>query len=185
MNQVFRIPVLCALFVFALSACSADEPAFADISWQMRCKINGGCLGYPVRTILGVNGERGNSVSCHISEAIGSQQIVNLSVSTSDGFSVQVRGAVFPQGGGAVATTGCRVIVEEENTYEGTCGPFSPNLVQPCQISSVHIDGTSVTGTLFCEHLPAQADQTFQRELTGPGSATTPISFRLLHCEGG
>jgi hypothetical protein len=184
-----------SLLAIAVLGCGGDEPAtvYADMQWAMRCGEFGMCSGLPDRSILGLNGEMDQDIRCSANES-GGQYIFNIRAfglaDPEDEFGIVIRGlAVTTSGGGVIGST-CEIEVEEGgNKFEGRCGAtMMTSEVQPCFISPLVIAdsaaGPTVTFTAQCSDLPLEADATIKRELTGPGSATSPATFQITSCSG-
>lgn len=190
-NRLVLVVALAAPALGALIAgCGNNAPAgvFADVQWQVRCDIMGMCTRPDSRDVLGYDGEDGNDVSCTVVQDATSRTVTFRA--ESDGFSLAARNVVVPIAGGSGSGAGCRVTVEEGNTYEGVCGGGTPSDAQPCQIRNVQFYTDEVSGSaamrgeLRCEGIRATAAPDLRREITAPGDAASYVQFTFYDCRG-
>jgi hypothetical protein len=77
----------------------------------------------------------------------------------------------------------CNVtIVEDELAYDiGQCGTDPPSVEQPCQLSNLSLDGSSISFDLQCESLLSSTTELgFDVGATGGG----PTTIRFSNCAG-
>jgi len=171
-----------------------DDPAptFIDIRWQVRCQLSGGCVNIPDRDINNLDGEDGHRLACAVNRTADGNQILSFSAFKGTEYGIELVGATFATGGGAIMGSGCLVSVLEGNVHEGSCTSNVPTDVNPCQVNEIAItnepDGPTVSGKIFCQQLSALADRGIQREVTAPGTdpgaAMQGAEFRLVNCDG-
>jgi len=191
------------LAVLTLGMLGCGDPnagaLFADIQYGTDCDETRGCTPEPNRDICGINGgdpcaEVGGTavLSCTVTEADGVRTLT-FSASQGTGFSMSVRQAQIPVGGGSAGGGGCTVrVVDGANTFQGACGSATPSEAQPCQISNVRwyddAGNPTVEGNIFCQSLQNQANPSVRIEVHAKGSDATsvmsPGSFRLANCDG-
>ncbi len=194
MNPLLR-SALAVLALAVASSCSGDDPPplFMDVQWQVQCDIDGGCTDFPMRDVLGGDGQAGIGLSCSVSPSSGGRNL-NFSVAGRDeagrAFGLRIENAIFPEGGGPLVGTSCELVLTEGgNTYRGGCGsaaPAGPCLVrpedrssactQPCRVfdleTSVDDAGVpQITGMVYCQGIVLQADQLRSVELTNAEAA--------------
>jgi hypothetical protein len=183
-------------FFVALAAvtfgCGGDPPpkVYGDMQWRLRCDEFGGCAGIRDRSILGLDGDEGQSVDCSQSSSDGTTTLFISAYNRSnpdDQFGIAINNLRVPSGGGGVVGT-CNVsVLESGNTFQGLCGAtMATSEAQPCYIASVMFSdseaGPRVSFTMQCTDLPNQADATIKRELTRPGDSTMPAFFEITSC---
>jgi hypothetical protein len=192
MRRILSILMLLAL----ASSCTADaKRVYADARWWAVCPVVNpwqGCQAGEQHDLRQTDGDVVGAdtfrASCFADENNGQ---LSVSFSVQDGEDlIDVRGIVTSRNGGPVLPGGCSVlIVEDENSYEGDCGPAVPSADQPCQIQEVVVDrgdadGKSVTVRLQCNNLPWDASPERSFNLRDSASTSSPASLRLANCRG-
>ncbi|MBX3269611.1 MAG: hypothetical protein KF729_05090 [Sandaracinaceae bacterium] len=190
------------LLSFGLLACGDPNAGalFADIQYGTSCENTRGCTPAPNRDICGINNSdpcdatgTPATLSCTVAEVEGSTRTVSFSAMQGGGFSISVRQAIIPFGGGSAGGGSCTVtITDGPNTHVGACGSSTPSEAQPCQISNVEFcddaGNPTVRGNLRCQFLRNQANPTLELELHARGSdvmaLNSPGTFRLANCSG-
>ena len=184
-----------SLIALAALGCGDDEPAkvYGDMQWAVRCTECGMCSGIRDRSILGLDGEMSQEISCNVTSS-GDQRVFTIRATNradpEDVFGITIRGLAVSSMGGPPQGSTCVVTVNEGgNRYTGPCGAVTAtNEVQPCYLAPVAISDTAagpeVNFTMMCTDLPHEADANLRRELTSPGSAMQPGLFRITSCAG-
>ena len=187
-----------ALSATVTLGCGGDDPAplFADLQWQVQCKIAGGCAGIPNRSINNLDGEDEHDITCNVT-TVDAVQFLTFRAFLGTDFGMSVTNARFPDGGGPLIGTDAVVEVEEGgNRFQGNAGANTPTTGQPCRISNLRIseesDGPTIFADLLCVGLPARAAPSLIREVTFPGASydeTTatmadPAKIRIVNCDG-
>lgn len=189
------ISIACAV---ASSACSdgGSGRAFADMVWQVRCPnppVPGvGCPSDSMqRDINHLDGEEGHQIACGVSDLPDGRQSFFFRAFHGTDYGIGVQRAIVPAGGGVVSGMSCEMtIIEDDNTYKGTCGANPPSETQPCQLTGLTFsresDGDTVTGTIFCKNVPNEVAPERSRDVTmaGPGGGGAGFSLRLVNCDG-
>lgn len=172
--------------------CNESGPAgvYAYIEWRVRCGAMLGCTERPDRFIDGFDGE-GANISCSVRETPDSRTL-NFSAFT-DQFGIQLQNATFLRGGTVASGAGCTVrVLEDNNSYVGTCGGSPPSEGQPCQVNNVRFmrddaGRALIRGNIYCVGISPTAARV-ERDLTAPGTSsearTTPLTFDIYDCPG-
>lgn len=191
--------------VVCLSTVGCGDPnagaLFADIQYGTECDVTRGCEAQPNRDICGIDmgdpcAEVGGqaTLNCTVTESADmTTRTLTFGASQNTDFSIAVRQALFPYGGGFAGGASCIVEVHDgPNTYVGACGSGSPTEAQPCQISNVRfyddVGNPTVQGEIFCQMLSNRTNPMLEIELHAKGSdamaVMSPGTFRLANCSG-
>ncbi|MGD8824173.1 MAG: hypothetical protein PVI24_04270 [Myxococcales bacterium] len=194
----FLGPVLSLLVI---SCANEGGPVAVDATWNLTCPSGGEvdcgapapetCLddgiGVYERSIVGEHGQ----TSCTGDPIIASCEAIDRSTGTSIRLEASV-GNPFPDfafqmdaliGMDGATVSACNVtIVEDQLAYDmGSCGTEPPSIEQPCQLSSISVDGSDISFDLQCESLWSSVTlQGFDVGATGGG----PTTIRFANCAG-
>ena len=196
LRQLLTVAVFVVGSVVATGCGDDPRPMYADFRWQVQCELMGMCSGIPPRNIEHLDGEEGHEIDCTVEDRAASQVLSFTVYGPDRAYGIAGSSIVFPAGGGPVQGTGCALTVEEDNTYVGSCGANPPTADTPCRITGITVteepDGPTVAGNILCIGIPARADMTRLREVTGQRAVVdptapenaAPASFRLVNCSG-
>lgn len=171
-----------------LSSCTSLDPAplYVDMNYQVRC---GDCMPRSAddlaRDIKTLNGENNYIVACDAASQGGKRQL-SFSVQhpgehASDGYKFSVAQALID---GKDPGSSCKVrVIEGGNTYVGGCTSGAPSSENPCQLT-FKLDGSIVTGTIWCKAIPNGANNTSVRDVVTPYTMNKPIPFEVDGCTG-
>jgi hypothetical protein len=173
-----------------VGACSTDTTptVYVDLAYQVRClDCQPRSADDPQHAIKVVDGEDGYSLACNVKKVSGARR-VTFSVSHLDVTQSSTDHAFKVSLGNIDAddtSLPCDVnIVEGANTYEGACTSDPPSdQTGPCQAKFSVKDGV-ISGGLYCNNIPNQANLTTTRYIVSPGSMTDPAAFKLYGCTG-
>ncbi|MCS6799679.1 MAG: hypothetical protein NZ898_14395 [Myxococcota bacterium] len=185
-----------AMFAASFVGCGGSDPPplFADMQWQVQCRVMGGCSGIPQRSINHLDGEEGHEIECSATRA-GAERIVTFS-GYGRGFGLEVRSARFNPAGSSVLGQALVRVEEGGNRFEGYAGGTTPSDDQPCRLGNMRVsnepDGVTLFAELLCVNIPSPAARTLRREVTFPGAvygpdgahAAPPATIRIVNCPG-
>ena len=182
-----KFPVISILCAVALFGCGEDDPVLATVSWETSCTEGSECnalLG--ARSINQFDGALGVEASCFIT-SVGTDQVSirvdALEGGLSQGDGVAVLDLRVNEGTGAITGTSCEARVHNDgvpfgsdNTDPGVCGSAAPSSAQPCQVTGVVVDGSTVDLQMQCVGLKS-AVTTERIDVAGPASGNATIHF--------
>jgi len=191
------------LSVLVISCADSGGPVAVDARWNLTCPSSGEvdcgapapetCLndgtGVNERAIVGEHGQ----MTCTGDPIIATCEAIDRSTGTSIRLEASV-GEPFPDfafelealmglDDATVQLSACNVtIVEDQLAYDmGSCGTEPPSIEQPCQLSSISVDGSDISFDLQCESLWSSITlQGFDVGATGGG----PTTIHFLNCAG-
>ena len=183
-----------ALLLLALSCADSGGTVTVDAQWNLSCPSGGaaGCGTLAQDTCLGPIGQRaivgqyrqaactGDPIiaMCDAAERPDGSRVVTLEADVGGDFALELRDAVIDVGNGSLQPSACNVtIIEAGVPYDiGACGGDPPSIEQPCQLSSIIVQGRDITFDLQCDSLLSSvADLAFDVGAVGGGPTT--ISF--------
>jgi hypothetical protein len=205
---MLRVLLLAPLTLAAIGCGDDPLPVLVDVQYQLTREFAGG-LVEPARDINNINGVDGLDLTCSVRND-GANQVFSLSAFQGTDFGLSFQNVVFPQGGGGLIGTGCRIgILEGDNMYQGQCSAAAPsghcvmrpdmtpmyNCMQPCRVFDISIttaaDGPTVNLKFFCQGLSYPADRTRVVEVIKPGAGANgtnaqdfPVTLRAVNCDG-
>ena len=115
----FAFAVVVTASVFGCSD-EAPPPFFADMQWQLRCRVMGMCSGIPSHDINNVDGEDDHDIECTIDGAVDETRTFYMKAYKAADYGVEIRNANFTGTGSPISGAGCIVkVVEGANTFRG------------------------------------------------------------------
>jgi hypothetical protein len=185
--------------LLALSCADSGGPVSVDAQWNLTCPSGGaaGCGALAEETCLGSVGQRaivgeyretactGDPIIaiCEAVERPDGTRIVTLEADVGGNFAFELRGATIDIGDGSVQQSACNVtIIEDGLPYDiGGCGSEPPSIEQPCQLSSISVEGNEISFGLECDSLlSSTTDLAFDVGAVGGG----PTTIRFGNCTG-
>lgn len=205
-NGVLKSSMLSLLAVASLLGCADNPELFVDIRWQVKCGGRNGCIqsDHPAHDIFTRSGGQSNlddpsltvAASCDLVELSNGDFSWSFRASTSE-YSIQIRNAIIPAGGGAISGTSCSVRFEDDvNIFEADCGSEPISDTQQCRLTAVgfadattvpdfmnQLSGPTLSTTLICEDVPSPINATIRRDVTAP-DGTSPVPINIVNCDG-
>ncbi|MGB8222265.1 MAG: hypothetical protein WCF10_06745 [Polyangiales bacterium] len=189
-----------ALALLALSCADSGGPVTVDAQWNLSCPTDGvvGCGALAPETCLGSVGQRaivgeyrqtactGDPIvaSCDAVERPDGTLVVTLDADVGGEFAFKLdRATVDISNGSVVQPSACNVtIIEDGLQYDiGACGGEPPSIAQPCQLSSVSVQGRDISFDLQCNSLLSSVTGlAFDVGAVGGG----PTTIRFGNCTG-
>ncbi len=175
---------LVGLVLAASVGCSDDPGAVqADLAYRIRCDT--GCSDHTVQ-VVAIDGEEGARVSCSASSAADGNRLLTFAAYRDNANGIELLGALFsPEGSGTVIGNGCNVKVrDDENDFRGGCRSSEPTAEDPCQVTKLRIEGSSVSGAILCTDLSGENTVGQLLNVASPGDENTPFAFTFHNCRG-
>jgi hypothetical protein len=170
------------------AACKSEStpPIYLDADYQLRC---GDCEPRtgddPEREIALLDGEFDFKISCDVKRISGKRSMTLTATHAADKqserYSIRITRANIDA---SEQPDECKVrITEGANTYEGACTGDDPTTEQPCKVSFDH-KAEIVSGSVFCDKIPNQANLASFRYLVDPGSDDKAMKLAVHNCTG-
>lgn len=188
-----------SLMLLMVVGCSDPPPeVLTDSIWQVECPFGTACQPFPdsheeIHQFNGAPGESGEIVNARCSstrdQSAGFSNLL-LEVSEGDETGFIVRNLRLDTASGQVIESpACEVSVTDMSfEYEGACGVEAPSTEQPCQITSVDVEGTQVTARVKCEDLASRQNASVIRDVLGydkqTQSSTDTARLLFQNCTG-
>jgi hypothetical protein len=202
---MLRVLLLAPLSLAAIGCGDDPLPVFVDVQYQLSREFGGGVVG-GMRNFFNSNGVDGLEATCSVRSS-GANQIFSLSAYQGTDFGIELRNVVFPAGGGELVGAACQIVIlDEDNTYTGSCGSVQPagdctadprmrpdyNCVQPCRVYEIRVgtgmQGPNVSLNFYCQGLGLSTDPTRVVEVSINGNGTEapmfPSSLIASNCDG-
>jgi hypothetical protein len=138
----------------------------------------------PEREIKLLDGENDFKITCTV-QRISGKDSMNLVVQheaerESSRYGIRLTRAVV---GDEEQPGECKVrVTEGNNIYEGACTGGDPTTTQPCKVSFNRKDEV-ISGTVFCDKIPNQANLASFRYLVAPNSDDKGMKLAVHNCE--
>jgi hypothetical protein len=170
------------------AACKSESvpPIYLDADYQLRCEDCEPRTGDdPEREVALLDGEFDFTVDCSVKRISGKRSITLVAThdakKQSDQYGFRItRGTIDDD----TQSGECKIrITEGANTYEGACSGDDPTTEQPCKVTLTH-KAEIISGSIFCDKIPNQANLASFRYLVDPGSNDKAMKFAVHNCPG-
>lgn len=170
------------------AACKSEStpPVYLDTDYQLRCED---CMPRtsddPEREIKLLDGENDFTITCTV-KRISGKDSMDLRVQhdvEGDRNDYGIR-LTRVNVGEDEQSDECHVrVTEGNNQYEGDCTGGDPSTTQPCTVSFSRKDQV-ISGTVYCDKIPNQANLASFRYLVSPNSDDKGLKLAVHNCEG-
>lgn len=182
-----RAELVCGLALLGIVAsqgCAADPGAVqANLAYRVRCDT--GCMDHTIE-VVAIDQEGGARVSCSATPAENGNRLLTFAAYQDNKNGIELVGALFhPEGSGTVTGNGCSVKVrDDENDFRGGCRSSAPTTEDPCQVTNLKIEGSTVSGAILCAGLPGENTVGQLLNIASPSDADAPFLFSFANCRG-
>lgn len=155
----------------------------ADLAYRVRCDT--GCMNHTIE-VIGIDQEGGARVSCSATPAEDGNRLITFAAYQDNANGIELVGALLdPESTGAVIGNGCSVKVRDnEDDFRGGCRSSAPTMEDPCQVSNLKIEGSTVSGAILCTDLPGENTVGQLLDIASPSDADAPFIFSFANCRG-